>query len=169
MKKIAGWVYQRPPFFIGLILLAIITWAVAFGPGDQIIRIVTVTASRTNTGDAKFLTELVQVNFWEATGPFPVSIIVELENTAPVSGFWLKSDVHMPEAGERMPSEMKVSLSLDGTNWREIDSRADLKLWQPSEVRDYSFKKTEEARFVRFDVLATPAGNVVRIGRLGIR
>lgn len=169
MKKIITWIYQRPPFVIGLILLYIIVGVSAFGPGDQVIRIASITTSRTTFGDSKFLTELIEVNFWEAAEPFPVSIIVELKDTAPVSGIWLKSDVHMPEAGARMPSETKVSVSQDGINWREVDHLTDPRLWQPSEVRAYRLKRTEEARFVRLDVLATPASNLVRIMRLGIR
>jgi hypothetical protein len=108
--------------------------------------------------DRAFDGSIAPDNFWEAPGPFPMELIVDLPQSRTLFAYSLKTG----EAPQRMPAEWSLEASEDGTSWSRLD-RQKVKPWLPSEARKFPVSPDKPARRLRFQFVVGFDQTILRI------
>jgi hypothetical protein len=72
-------------------------------------------------------------SFWEANGPFPIELTIELPEPTILSSYALDAG----EDASRMPSEWSVEGSQDGQSWILLDRQTVKEPWAPNQSQRF--------------------------------
>jgi hypothetical protein len=104
-------------------------------------------------------------SFWEAAGPFPIELTIELPKPTVLSSYALDAG----EAAARMPSDWTVEGSEDGQKWIPLDQQKVTGQWAPNESRSFRISSNRPLRRLRYRFLAGYDPGIFRVYEIELR